>query len=108
MSTLEAMSDKALVRWYEIARRHPRSVECERTRMELARRVQANGGAITDAERGICYVWDYIEGSLVRREFHREPVKRQPHVYKARIGTVMPSSGVAKKHRHGRRGGRFS
>ncbi len=108
MSPHAGMSDKALVRWYEIARRHPRSVECKQTQRELERRVVAAGGVIIDAERGICYVWDGVEESLVRRAFRRVPVKRQPPIYKARVGTVMPSSSLASKHRRGRKGGKFS
>ncbi len=103
----ERMNDRALISLYENIRHKVRSVECERIRRELERRARADGGVVSDAERGICYVWDPIEESLVRRVFHREPVKRQPRIYKARAGTVVPSSGVARARKH-RRGHRHS
>lgn len=97
----ENMTDRQLMRWYEVARRHPQSADCEATRCELGQRVRASGGVLTDVDRGVCYVWDAIERSLVRRNLvhHRKP--RKP-VYEPHIGTVVLARGGNRIRRRGR------
>ncbi len=102
-----AMTDLNLMRWYEVVRLRPRSVESARAARELERRARANGGVLIDSDKGMCFVWDESEQSLVRRELkpsrkHRVPAGK-PHVF--RFGTVVPQKGhrAGKSRRRGQR-----